>query len=161
MAPRILIFSIAMGTEHLSYVKFIATEVPTFFGNIISALTSVYTILSFIIIAHPFLLQSKGSDQINSGREKKSVTETRTTSSNSKKEDYKKNRHKSPEKSKNIDKRSDRSSHPKKSSTDSARSEKSHRDHHRHRWFIFGFLSQKDWLHVKICICAHYLQLKY
>ena len=40
-APRILIFSIAMGAEYLSYVKFIATEVPTFFGNIISVLTSV------------------------------------------------------------------------------------------------------------------------
>jgi len=76
--------------------------------------------------------ESKGSDQRNSGPEKKSDTETKTTSSNSKKEDYKKNRHKSPEKSKNIDKRSDRSSHHKKSSTDSARSEKPHRDHHRH-----------------------------
>ena len=124
-------------------MKFIATEAPTFFGNIISALTSVHTILSFIIIAHPFLLQSKGSDQRNSGPEKKSDTETITTSSNSKKEDYKKNRHKSPEKSKNIDKRSDRSSHHKKSSTDSARSENSHRDHHRHRWFIFAFYRKK------------------
>merc|ERR1719483_475790 len=76
--------------------------------------------------------ESKGCDQRNSGPEKKSDTETKTTSSNSKKEDYKKNRHKSPEKSLNIDKRSDRSSHHKKSSTDSARSEKSHRDHHRH-----------------------------
>jgi len=76
--------------------------------------------------------ESKGSDQRNSGPEKKSDIETKTTSSNSKKEDYKKNRHKSPEKSKNIDKRSDRSSHHKKSSTDSARSEKPHRDHHRH-----------------------------
>merc|ERR1719483_1870177 len=76
--------------------------------------------------------ESKGCDQRNSGPEKKSDTETRTTSSNSKKEDYKKNRHKSPEKSLNIDKRSDRSSHHKKSSTDSARSEKPHRDHHRH-----------------------------
>ena len=92
---------------------------------------------------HPFLLQSKGSDQRNSGPEKKSDTETRTTSSNSKKEDYKKNRHKSPEKFKNIDKRSDRSSHHKKSSTDSARSEKPHRDHHRHRWFIFAFYRKK------------------
>ena len=139
----ILIFLIAMGAEHLSYVKFIATEAPTFFGNIISALTSVYTILSFIIIAHPFLLQSKGYDQRNSGPEKKSENVTKTTSSNSKKEDYKKNRHKSPEKSKNIDKRSVRSSHHKKSSTDSSRSENSHRDHHRHRWFIFAFYRKK------------------
>ena len=30
-----------MGAEYLSYVKFIATEVPTFFGYIISVLTSV------------------------------------------------------------------------------------------------------------------------
>ena len=37
-APRILIFSIAMGAEYLSYVKFIATEAPTFFGYIISVL---------------------------------------------------------------------------------------------------------------------------
>merc|ERR1719483_644287 len=76
--------------------------------------------------------ESKECDQRNSGPEKKSDTETKTISSNSKKEDYKKNRHKSPEKSLNIDKRSDRSSHHKKSSTDSARSEKPHRDHHRH-----------------------------
>ena len=89
------------------------------------------------------MIQSKGSDQRNSGPEKKSDTETRTTSSNSKKEDYMKSRHKSPEKSKNIDKRSDRSSHHKKSSTDSARSEKSHRDHHRHRWFIFAFIGKR------------------
>ena len=41
MAPRILIFSIAMGAEYLSYVKFIATRVPTFFGYIISVLASV------------------------------------------------------------------------------------------------------------------------
>ena len=38
---RILIFSIAMGAEYLSYVKFIATEAPTFFGYIISVLASV------------------------------------------------------------------------------------------------------------------------
>jgi hypothetical protein len=41
-APRILIFSIAMGAEYLSYVKFIATESPTFFGYIISVLASVH-----------------------------------------------------------------------------------------------------------------------
>ena len=40
-APRILIFSIAMGAEYLSYVKFIATWAPTFFGYIISVLASV------------------------------------------------------------------------------------------------------------------------
>ena len=40
-APRILIFSIAMGTEYLSYVKFIAIEAPRFFGYIISVLASV------------------------------------------------------------------------------------------------------------------------
>ena len=41
MAPRILIFSIAMGAEYLSYVKFIATEALIFFGYIISVLASV------------------------------------------------------------------------------------------------------------------------
>ena len=30
-----------MGAEYLSYVKFIATEAPTFFGYIISVLDSV------------------------------------------------------------------------------------------------------------------------
>ena len=41
MAPRILIVSIAIGAEYLSYVKFIATEVPTFFEYIVSVLASV------------------------------------------------------------------------------------------------------------------------
>ena len=41
MAPRILIFSIAMGADYLSYVKFIATRAPTFFGYIISVLAIV------------------------------------------------------------------------------------------------------------------------
>ena len=41
MAPRILIILIAMGAEYLSYVKFIATEAPTFFGYVISVLAMV------------------------------------------------------------------------------------------------------------------------
>ena len=41
MAPRILIFSIAMGADYSFYVKFIATEAPTFFGYIISVLAMV------------------------------------------------------------------------------------------------------------------------
>ena len=40
-APRILIFSIAMGAEYLYYVKSIATFAPTFYGYIISVLASV------------------------------------------------------------------------------------------------------------------------
>ena len=40
-APRILIFSIAMGAEYLSSVKSIATFAPTFYGYIISVLASV------------------------------------------------------------------------------------------------------------------------
>ena len=40
-APRILIFSIAMGTDKLFYVKSIATYAPTFFGYIISVLAIV------------------------------------------------------------------------------------------------------------------------
>ena len=41
MAPRILIFSIAMGVEYLSYVKSIATFALIFFGYIILVLASV------------------------------------------------------------------------------------------------------------------------
>ena len=41
MAPRILIVSIAMGAEYLSYVKSIATFALTFFAYIISVLASV------------------------------------------------------------------------------------------------------------------------
>ena len=41
MAPRILIFSIAMGADYSFYVKFIATGAPTFFGHTISVLASV------------------------------------------------------------------------------------------------------------------------
>ena len=41
MAPRILIFSIAMDANNLFYVKFIATFAPTFFGYIISILAIV------------------------------------------------------------------------------------------------------------------------
>ena len=41
MAPRILIFSIAMGAKYLSYVKSNATFALTFFGYIISVLASV------------------------------------------------------------------------------------------------------------------------
>ena len=41
MAPRILIFSIAMGANYSFYVKSIATCAPTFFGLFISVLASV------------------------------------------------------------------------------------------------------------------------
>ena len=40
-APRILFFSIAMDADNSFYVKFIATEAPTFFGYIISVLAMV------------------------------------------------------------------------------------------------------------------------
>ena len=40
-APRILIFSIVLGVEYLSYVKSIATYALTFFGYIISVLANV------------------------------------------------------------------------------------------------------------------------
>ena len=40
-APRILIFSIAMDADNSFYVKFIATEAPTFFGYIVSVLAMV------------------------------------------------------------------------------------------------------------------------
>ena len=43
MATRILIFSIAIGAEYLSYVKSIATFALTFFGYIILVLASVYS----------------------------------------------------------------------------------------------------------------------
>ena len=41
MAPRILIFSIAMDADNSFYVKFIATEAPTFLEYIISVLAMV------------------------------------------------------------------------------------------------------------------------
>ena len=41
------IFSIALGSEYLSYVKFIATRAPTFFGYITSASDSVSINLPF------------------------------------------------------------------------------------------------------------------
>ena len=41
MAPRILIFSIAMDADKSFYVKIIATEAPTFFEYIISVLAMV------------------------------------------------------------------------------------------------------------------------
>ena len=46
MAPRILIFSIAMGADYSFYVKSIATFALTFFGHIISVLASMalYTV---------------------------------------------------------------------------------------------------------------------
>ena len=40
-APRIFIFSIALGAEYLSHVKFIAARAPTFLGYIILVLASV------------------------------------------------------------------------------------------------------------------------
>ena len=40
-APRILIFSIAMGAEYLSYVKSIVTFAIKFYRHIIAALASV------------------------------------------------------------------------------------------------------------------------
>ena len=40
-APRVFIFSIVLGAECLSYVKFIAIYALTFFGYIISVLASV------------------------------------------------------------------------------------------------------------------------
>ena len=45
-----------MGAEYLSYVKFIATRAPTFFGYIISVLACVYSSGS---ILHPFLGEVK------------------------------------------------------------------------------------------------------
>ena len=41
MAPKIFIFKIAMDANNSFYVKSIAPEAPTFFGYIISVLTSV------------------------------------------------------------------------------------------------------------------------
>ena len=40
-SSRIFIFSIVLGAEYLSYVKFIATYALTFFGYIISVIASV------------------------------------------------------------------------------------------------------------------------
>ena len=48
-APKILIFSIAIGSEYSSCVKSIATFAPTFFGYIISVLASVVRLGDFRI----------------------------------------------------------------------------------------------------------------
>ena len=50
MASRIFIFSIVLGAEYSSYVKFIATRVPTFFGYIISVIASVGNHLPYVFI---------------------------------------------------------------------------------------------------------------
>ena len=52
MAPRILIFSIVMDADNSFYVKFIATEVPTFFGYIISVLAMVINDVRMTIFAY-------------------------------------------------------------------------------------------------------------
>ena len=44
-----MIFSIGMGAEYLSYVESIATFAPTFYGYIISILTSVGVLIGFPI----------------------------------------------------------------------------------------------------------------
>ena len=53
MAPRILIFLIAIGADNSFYVKFIATYVPTFFEYIISVLAivarSTYLVATLIL----------------------------------------------------------------------------------------------------------------
>ena len=54
----ILIFSIAMGAEYLSYMKFIATEAPTFFGYIISVLASVKALFRWAL-QHYILQKNK------------------------------------------------------------------------------------------------------
>ena len=51
-APRILIFSIGMGAEYSSYVKFIAIYALTFFGYIILVFTSVYSEFSITRTVH-------------------------------------------------------------------------------------------------------------
>ena len=52
-APRILIFSIAMGADYSFYVKAIATCALTFFGYIISVLASVNSLFLSLLILHP------------------------------------------------------------------------------------------------------------
>ena len=44
-APRILIFSIAMGADYSFYVKSVATCAPIFFGYIIAVLASAFNYL--------------------------------------------------------------------------------------------------------------------
>ena len=48
-APRILIFSIAMGADYSFYVKSIATFALTFFGYIISVLASLLGEMIFLV----------------------------------------------------------------------------------------------------------------
>ena len=41
-----------LGAEYLSYVKFIATRVPTFLGYIISVLVSVFTYMAYRVTVY-------------------------------------------------------------------------------------------------------------
>ena len=50
MAPRIVIFSIVLDAEYLSYVKSIATYAPTFLGYIISVLANVHVFSEFFFV---------------------------------------------------------------------------------------------------------------
>ena len=56
-APRIFIFPIVLAAKYLSYVKFIATYAPIFFGYIISVLANVLRAVTSgwtgWVIAHP------------------------------------------------------------------------------------------------------------
>ena len=67
MAPRILTFSIAMGAEYSSYMKFIATEAPTFFGYIISVLASVNGVIGWKKYADVLMLQFGNSPEDDLG----------------------------------------------------------------------------------------------
>ena len=55
MAPRILIFSIAMGADCSFYVKSIATYAPAFFGYNSSVLASVYKANEVEVLAFLFV----------------------------------------------------------------------------------------------------------
>ena len=56
MAPRTFLFSIVLGAEYLSYVKFIATYALTFFGYIILVLASVpLLIFRFMWFLHSWI----------------------------------------------------------------------------------------------------------
>ena len=57
MALRIWIFSITMDADNSFYVKFIATEAPTFFGYIVSVLAMVMQLKEFkVALKNPVIL---------------------------------------------------------------------------------------------------------
>ena len=75
MAPRILIFSIAMDANNSFYVKFIATYAPTYFGCIISVLAMVIRYVTMKENMSCTICKSNSKYEINTQKRKKTDEE--------------------------------------------------------------------------------------